>query len=95
MNKNWYTGDTGLFPLDYSIKRAIKYSWASHIERLMIQANIMNLCQINLPVFINGLWKCIQIHLNGLCIQMFMEWEYFVMEEYLQLNLIYVVQTIF
>ena len=46
MNKNWYTGDTGLFPLDYSIKRAIKYSWASHIERLMIQANIMNLCQI-------------------------------------------------
>ena len=46
MNKNWYTGNTGLYPLDYSIKRAIKYSWTSHIERLMIQANIMNLCQI-------------------------------------------------
>ena len=34
MNKNWYTGDTGLFPLDYSIKRATKYSWTSHIREI-------------------------------------------------------------
>ena len=46
MNDNWYKGETGLYPLDFSIKRAKKYSWTSHIERLMIQANIMNLCQI-------------------------------------------------
>jgi deoxyribodipyrimidine photolyase-related protein len=32
--------------LDYSIKNASKYAWTHHIERLMIQANIMNLCEI-------------------------------------------------
>ena len=47
MKKSWYDGSTGLFPLDYSIKNAKKYAWTHHIERLMIQANIMNLCEIN------------------------------------------------
>ena len=47
MKKSWYDGSTGLFPLDYSIKNANKYAWTHHIERLMIQANIMNLCEIN------------------------------------------------
>ncbi len=46
MSQTWYTAKTGLEPLDYSIKRTIKLSWSSHIERLMIQANIMNLCEI-------------------------------------------------
>ena len=47
MGKTWYTAKTGLEPLDFSINRTIKLSWSSHIERLMIQANIMNLCEIN------------------------------------------------
>ena len=47
MKKSWYEGSTGLVPLDYSIKNASKYAWTHHIERLMIQANIMNLCEIN------------------------------------------------
>ena len=47
MKKSWYDGSTGLVPLDYSIKNASKYAWTHHIERLMIQANIMNLCEIN------------------------------------------------
>tara|TARA_B100001057_G_scaffold208669_1_gene209353 strand:+ start:1021 stop:2517 length:1497 start_codon:yes stop_codon:yes gene_type:complete len=47
MKKSWYNGSTGLVPLDYSIKNASKYAWTHHIERLMIQANIMNLCEIN------------------------------------------------
>tara|TARA_A100001037_G_C15135643_1_gene630992 strand:+ start:248 stop:1726 length:1479 start_codon:yes stop_codon:yes gene_type:complete len=46
MKKSWYNGTTGLEPLDYSIKNALKYGWSHHIERLMILANIMNLCQI-------------------------------------------------
>ena len=46
LTSKWYDGTTGLKPLDYSIKNAIKYGWAHHIERLMILANIMNLCEI-------------------------------------------------
>ena len=46
LNKNWYDGKTGLIPLDHSIKNAQKFGWAHHIERLMILANIMNLCEI-------------------------------------------------
>jgi len=47
MKQSWYNGTTGLEPLDYSINNAAEYGWTHHIERLMIQANIMNLCQIH------------------------------------------------
>ena len=46
LTKKWYNGTTGLVPLDHSIKNATKYGWTSHIERLMILSNIMNLCEI-------------------------------------------------
>jgi deoxyribodipyrimidine photolyase-related protein len=47
MKNNWYKGNTGLPPLDYAITNAVEYGWSHHIERLMILANIMNLCEIN------------------------------------------------
>ena len=47
MRESWYDGSTGILPLDYSIKSTLKYSYSHHIERLMIQANIMNLCEIH------------------------------------------------
>ena len=47
MKNNWYKGNTGLPPLDYAITNAVNYGWSHHIERLMILANIMNLCEIN------------------------------------------------
>ena len=47
MKLSWYNGTTGLEPLDHSIKNAMNYGWSHHIERLMILANIMNLCQIH------------------------------------------------
>ena len=47
MKLSWYDGTTGLEPLDHSIKNALNYGWSHHIERLMILANIMNLCQIH------------------------------------------------
>ena len=47
MKASWYAGTTGLDPLDHSIKNAINFGWSHHIERLMILANIMNLCQIH------------------------------------------------
>ena len=86
MKKSWYNGSTGILPLDYSIKNASKFAWTHHIERLMIQANIMNLCEIKPFMLINGLWNIIWIHQSGLCIPMFMVWAYLVMEEYFQLN---------
>ena len=43
---SWYEGTTGLAPLDHSIKNSINYGWTHHIERLMILANLMNLCEI-------------------------------------------------
>jgi len=46
LTKDWYEGSTGLVPLDYSIKNAERFGWTHHIERLMILANIMNLCEI-------------------------------------------------
>ena len=47
MKSSWYNGTTGLDPLDHSIKNALNFGWSHHIERLMILANIMNLCQIH------------------------------------------------
>ena len=47
MKKSWYTGTTGLVPLDFSIKNADRFGWSHHIERLMILSNIMNLCEIH------------------------------------------------
>ncbi len=47
MKKSWYNGTTGLDPLDHAINNAKNYGWSHHIERLMILANIMNLCEIN------------------------------------------------
>ena len=46
MKECWYTGETGLPPLDDCIKRAVQTGYSHHIERLMILANLMNLCEI-------------------------------------------------
>ena len=46
MKSQWYSGETGLPPLDYAIKNAVNNSWSHHIERLMILCNLMNLCEI-------------------------------------------------
>tara|TARA_Y100000768_G_scaffold373714_1_gene342648 strand:- start:9556 stop:11031 length:1476 start_codon:yes stop_codon:yes gene_type:complete len=46
LRDSWYTGETGLEPLDMSIKSTIKHAYSHHIERLMIQINLMNLCEI-------------------------------------------------
>ena len=47
LNNNWYTGNTGIPPLDDSIKESSKYAYTHHINRLMIIANLMNLSGIN------------------------------------------------
>jgi deoxyribodipyrimidine photolyase-related protein len=47
LTKDWYEGTTGLPPVDDAIKKAIKYGYCHHIERLMILSNIMLLCEIH------------------------------------------------
>lgn len=42
---SFYTATTGIRPIDSSIKKIQKTAYAHHIERLMILANFMNLCQ--------------------------------------------------
>lgn len=42
----WYTGETGIPPLDDAIKKTIHYGYNHHIERLMIISNLMLLCEI-------------------------------------------------
>ena len=47
MTKEWYTGDTGIPPLDDAIKNCLKYGFTHHIPRLMIISNLMTLARID------------------------------------------------
>lgn len=43
----WYTGNTGLLPLDLTIQRVQERGWAHHIERLMVLSNAMLLAELH------------------------------------------------
>lgn len=45
-SKEWSTGDTGIPPLDDTIRAALRRGWTHHIPRLMVVANLMTLCEI-------------------------------------------------
>lgn len=47
MTSAWYEGTTGIQPVDYAIKKAMKYGYCHHIERLMILSNFMLLCELD------------------------------------------------
>lgn len=44
---SFYTGDTGIEPIDTTIKKVLKTGYAHHIERLMILSNFMLLCEFD------------------------------------------------
>ncbi len=44
---SFWTGDTGIEPVDSAIKKALSYGYNHHIERLMVLGNFMLLSQIN------------------------------------------------
>ena len=44
--RSFYTGETGLDPLDAVIRRVNRHAWCHHIERLMVAGNLMVLCGI-------------------------------------------------
>ncbi len=47
LNEKFWTGSTGILPVDNIISKIIKYSYCHHIERLMYLGNFMLLCMIH------------------------------------------------
>jgi deoxyribodipyrimidine photolyase-related protein len=43
---DWYSGTTGIAPLDDVIRKANRIGYAHHMERLMVVGNLMTLCEI-------------------------------------------------
>ena len=44
---SFWTGDTGIAPIDRTIKKILKTGYAHHIERLMVLGNFMLLCEFD------------------------------------------------
>ncbi len=47
MPKSFYTGDSGIVPVDVVIKRVLRLGYCHHIERLMVLGNFFMLCEID------------------------------------------------
>ena len=47
LKDTWYSGDTGIPPLDDAIKFSERYGYTHHINRLMIISNLMTLTEIH------------------------------------------------
>lgn len=47
LSRDWYEGTTGIVPVDDAIKKAQKYGYCHHIERLMVISNIMLLSEVS------------------------------------------------
>lgn len=47
LSEVWWTGETGLLPVDHVIKNVIQYGYCHHIERLMVLSNVMLLLEIH------------------------------------------------
>jgi deoxyribodipyrimidine photolyase-related protein len=47
LTADWYSGTTGLVPVDLVIQRVQERGWAHHIERLMVVSNAMLLAEVH------------------------------------------------
>lgn len=47
MPRAFYTGETGLPPVDLAIRRTLEHGWCHHIERLMVLGAMFLLCRIH------------------------------------------------
>jgi deoxyribodipyrimidine photolyase-related protein len=45
--KSFYTGETGIVPIDQTIKKVLATGYAHHIERLMVLGNFFLLCEFD------------------------------------------------
>ena len=47
LTDHWYSGNTGIPPLDHAIRKVDRFGWCHHIERLMVISNLMLLCEVH------------------------------------------------
>lgn len=47
LSSHWYKANTGILPIDQTIKKVLQTAYSHHIERLMILGNFMCLCRLN------------------------------------------------
>lgn len=47
LGPGWWTGETGLAPVDHVVGRVLEHGYAHHIERLMVLGNAMSLMRID------------------------------------------------
>ena len=47
LNQSWYSGETGIPPLDDAINFSDRYGYTHHINRLMVISNLMTLCEVD------------------------------------------------
>ncbi|MFQ3648478.1 MAG: cryptochrome/photolyase family protein [Anaerolineae bacterium] len=47
LDERWYSGTLGIPPVDDAIRKALRYAYNHHIERLMLIGNLMMLCDIH------------------------------------------------
>jgi len=47
LKDSWYSGDTGIPPLDDAINFSDRYGYTHHINRLMVISNLMTLCEVH------------------------------------------------
>lgn len=59
--KAWYTGETGIAPLDREIKKAMAFGYAHHIVRLMVFLNIMVMCGIKASSIVQWFMEVVSI----------------------------------
>ncbi len=45
--ESFYTGTTGIYPVDHTIKKLLSTSYSHHIERLMVLGSFMLLCEFD------------------------------------------------
>jgi len=47
LSSSWYSGDTGIPPLDDAINFSNQFGYTHHINRLMVISNLMTLCEVH------------------------------------------------
>jgi len=47
LNSSWYSGETGIPPLDDAINFSDRFGYTHHINRLMVISNLMTLCEVH------------------------------------------------
>lgn len=47
LTSHWYDGTTGIAPLDHTIRKAVRFGYTHHIERLMVLGSLMLLLEIH------------------------------------------------